>query len=161
MSIEFEQHNAAESELPFEYIKYFDIHYSLLLRRYERFREINKIQNHDIDVITYFDMIVVQLRAMCIENDRLKKNYTAQILLRKLNKPKLADELDAMLNEEFMDGFTDFTIRNALKFLADGFICHYDNIDKTEKNGLGLAIIIEKQLKNPITKSIWSISCLH
>ena len=108
-----------------EYIDHFNVHYRLLLRRYKRFQEIDDIYNTDIDVITYLDMIVVQLRAMCIESPHLKSNYTAQILLRKLGESELADRLDKMLEEPFIE-VTDFTIRKALKTLADCFICHYD-----------------------------------
>lgn len=129
-----------------EYIRHFNIHFDLLLRRYARFKKIDDIYNTDIDVITYLDMIVVQLRAMCIENDRQKKNYTAQILLRKVGEYDLAQELDEMLDEEFLSGFS---IRKALKTLADGFICHYDNFDGIDKDGWAMAGIIEKQLRNP------------
>ncbi len=131
-----------------EFIKNFNIHYKLLLRRYERFKEINDIHNKDIDVITYLDIIVVQLRAMCIESKNYKKNYTAQILLRKTGKNEAADRLDALLEERFIPS-TDFTIRIALKTLADGFICHYDNFDGPQKDKLSLAEIIEKKLRNP------------
>ena len=131
-----------------EFIKNFNIHYKLLLRRYERFKEINDIHNKDIDVITYLDIIVVQLRAMCIESKNYKKNYTAQILLRKTGKNEAADRLDALLEERFIPS-TDFTIRIALKTLADGFICHYDNFDSPQKDKLSLAEIIEKKLRNP------------
>jgi len=135
-----------------EYTKHFNIHYQLLLRRYDRFQQIDDIYNTDIDVITYLDMIVVQLRAMCIENDRLKKNYTAQILLRKIGEDALAKKLDDMLDEEFLTAGTGFSIRKALKTLADGFICHYDNFDKEAKDGWAMAEIIEKQLRNPYDK---------
>lgn len=131
-----------------EFIKNFNIHYKLLLRRYERFKEINDIHNKDIDVITYLDIIVVQLRAMCIESKNYKKNYTAQILLRKTGKNEAAGRLDALLEERFIPS-TDFTIRIALKTLADGFICHYDNFDGPQKDKLSLAEIIEKKLRNP------------
>ena len=131
-----------------EFIKNFNIHYKLLLRRYERFKEINDIHNKDIDVITYLDIIGVQLRAMCIESKNYKKNYTAQILLRKTGKNEAADRLDALLEERFIPS-TDFTIRIALKTLADGFICHYDNFDGPQKDKLSLAEIIEKKLRNP------------
>ena len=131
-----------------QFIKNFNIHYKLLLRRYERFKEINDIHNKDIDVITYLDIIVVQLRAMCIESKNYKKNYTAQILLRKTGKNEAADRLDALLEERFIPS-TDFTIRIALKTLADGFICHYDNFDGPQKDKLSLAEIIEKKLRNP------------
>lgn len=132
-----------------EYIDHFNIHYNLLLRRYARFREINDIHNTDIDVITYLDMIVVQLRAMCIESPRLKKNYTAQILLQKVGENALAEKLNSMLDEEFIPGATDFSIRKALKTLADGFVCHYDNFDGTDKDAWAMAEIIEKKLRNP------------
>lgn len=147
--IDPEEKNTDELMELAEYIRHFNIHYALLLRRYARFKEIDDIHNTDIDVITYLDMIIVQLRAMCIENDRLKKNYTAQILLRKVGEPELSQKLDEMLDEEFLSSGTGFTIRKALKTLADGFICHYDNFDGIDKDGWAMAEIIEKQLRNP------------
>ena len=132
-----------------EYIGNFNIHFKLLLQRYKRFREVNRIDNRNIDVITYFDIIIVQLRAICIENERNKNNYTAQILLRKFGREELADKIDDMLNQEFLIGFNDFTIRKAIKILADEFICHYDNFDGNKIHYLSLAQNIEKQLKNP------------
>lgn len=136
-----------------EFIEHFNIHYKLLLRRYARFKKINDIYNTDIDVITYLDMIIVQLRAMCIESSYLKKNYTAQILLQKVGEEALAFKLDAMLQEEFLEDVMDLTIRNALKILADQFICHYDNFDGGDgKNRWTMAAIIEKELRNPYFK---------
>ena len=132
-----------------EYVKHFNIHYRLMLRRYARFKQINDISNTDIDVITYLDMIIVQLRAICIESKHLKKNYTAQILLRKVGENSLADKLDAMLDEEFFSYRQNFSIRQALKTLADGFICHYDNFDGDAKDAWAWAGILEKQLRNP------------
>ena len=136
-----------------EYIKNFNIHFALLLRRYRRFRQINRIDNKDIEVITFFDMIIVQLRAICIENERYKSNYTAQILLRKVGEGTLADKIDNMLNQEFLVSCTNFTIKTAIKTLADEFICHYDNFDGEKLHALSLAQIIEKQLKNPYDKT--------
>ncbi|MBR3352748.1 MAG: hypothetical protein IKG35_11600, partial [Erysipelotrichaceae bacterium] len=76
-----------------EYIKNFNMHFELLLRRYNRFKEINNITNDDIDVITYLDMIVVQLRAICIENNtKYKNNYTVQNLLRKVGEEELSQK---------------------------------------------------------------------
>ena len=150
--IDFEEINTDELIAIGEFIKHFNIHYKLLLRRYARFREINDVNNNDIDVITYLDMIVVQLRAMCIESSNLKKNYTAQILLRKLGEEVLAEKLDAMLNEEFIPCVTDLTIRKALKILADGFICHYDNFDGINKEAWGFSAIIESRLRSPYDK---------
>lgn len=146
--IDIEEQNADELMEIAEFIEHFNVHYALLLRRYKRFREINKLPNADIDVITYLDMIVVQLRAMCIESAKSKKNYTAQVLLRKAGEDAIADKIDAMLEEPFiMD--TDFSIRKAIKTLADGFICHYDNFDGADSDTWALAAIIEKQLRSP------------
>ncbi len=104
MQTEFdlEENNADELMSLAEFIEHFNVHYKLLLRRYRRFKEIDDVFNTDIDVITYLDMIVVQLRAMCIESPCLKKNYTAQTLLRKVGKDELADKIDAMLEEPFI-----------------------------------------------------------
>lgn len=150
METEFdlEERNSDELMSLAEYIEHFNVHYRLLLRRYARFKEIDDVFNTDIDVITYLDMIVVQLRAICIESPRLKKNYTAQILLRKVGEYELAERIDAMLEEPFIPE-SDFTIRKALKTLADGFICHYDNFDGIEVDGWYFAEIIEKRLRNP------------
>ena len=150
METEFdlEERNSYELMSLAEYIEHFNIHYRLLLRRYARFKEIDDVFNTDIDVITYLDMIVVQLRAMCIESPRLKKNYTAQILLRKVGEGELAERIDTMLEEPFIPE-SDFTIRKAFKTLADGFICHYDNFDGIDVDGWSFAEIIEKRLRNP------------
>lgn len=148
--INMEEKNADELIALAEFIEHFNIHYKLLLQRYARFKEIDDIHNTDIDVITYFDIIIVQLRAMCIESAYLKKNYTAQILLRKVGEDELAEKLDAMLGEEFLEGVMDMTIRNALKTLADQFICHYDNFDGGDgKDAWAMCSIIEKQLRSP------------
>lgn len=92
-----ENRNVHEIAALGEYIKHFNIHYNILLRRYQRFVEIDEPLNDDIDVSTYFDMIIVQLRAMCIESPNLRSNYTVQILLRKVGEDKLADKIDYML----------------------------------------------------------------
>lgn len=130
------------------FIKHFCMHFDLLMRRYERFKEIDDPHNTDIDVITYLDMIIVQLRAMCIESSNLKNNYTAQNLLRKVGKQDLAEKIDAMLNETFYAG-RDYTIREALKKLADKLICHYDNFDGEHEFDLAVSDILMNNLRNP------------
>lgn len=149
--IDVDEQNVDEVMEISEFIAHFNIHYTLLLRRYKRFREINKLPDADIDVITYLDIIVVQLRAMCIESANRKKNYTAQVLLRKVGEDAIADRIDAMLEEPFIVD-TDFSIREAIKTLADGFICHYDNFDGIDSDTWALAAIIEKQLRNPYNR---------
>lgn len=146
-----ENRNVHEIAAVGQYIKHFNIHYNILLRRYQRFVEIDEPMNDDIDVSTYFDMIIVQLRAMCIESPNLKSNYTAQILLRKVGENELADKIDNMLEQPFIAG-SDMTVKKAIKTLADGFICHYDNFDGSGVEMLGMAQVIEKRLRNPYDK---------
>ena len=131
-----------EKEL-LQYIDHFNIHYRLLLKRYKRFIEVNDISNTDIDVITYFDIIIVQLRAMCIESPNFKKNYTAQNPLRLMQRNDLATKIDDMLAEQFFSYMDNCDIRKALKIMADKYICHYDSF---EDDDLLWAEIIEKQL---------------
>ncbi|MBQ1734839.1 MAG: hypothetical protein II038_08155 [Lachnospiraceae bacterium] len=128
------------------YIDHFNVHYNLLLRRYKRFTEVDDINNMDIDVITYLDMIIVQLRAMCIESPSLKKNYTAQNLLRLMKREDLAQKIDNMLAEQFFAHRDNCDIRKALKIMADNYICHYDAFENDE---LTWAEMIEKQLRSP------------
>ncbi len=132
-----------------QYLEHFKMHYKLLLRRYARFVKIDDIHNTDIDVITYLDMIIVQLRAMCIESPGLKKNYTAQNFLRLMKRDDLAQRIDDMLAEEFFEYRNNCDIRRALKIMADNYICHYDTFDD---EGIAWAEIIEKQLRNPYDK---------
>ena len=137
-----DEHTENEILELFEYIEHFNIHFRLLLRRYKRFKEIYSISNAtNIDVITYIDMIIVQLRVMCIENERYKNNYTAQILLRKIGEDALANNIDKMLSEEFYDGSIQVSIKTALKIVADEFICHYDNFDGEKSHRISLAEI--------------------
>lgn len=128
------------------YIKHFNMHYALLLCRYKRFTEIDDIHNTDIDVITYLDMIIVQLRAMCIERPESKKNYTAQNLLRMMGRDDLAQKIDDMLALDFFPYLDGYDIRKALKVMADKFICHYDAFDETDP---ARAAMIENQLRSP------------
>lgn len=129
------------------YAERFDMHYKLLLRRYERFKQVNDPMNMDIDVITYLDMIVVQIRAMCIESPNRTKNYTIQNLARKFEENEIADRLDAMLDQDMFSYMPGVSIRKALKLLADKFICHYDEIPTLED--LEWAERIEKRLRSP------------
>ena len=128
------------------YLDQFSMHYKLLLRRYERFKEVNNINNLDIDVITYLDTLIVQLRAICIENEKLAKNYTIQNLLRHVKRDDLAKKIDDMLAEPFFSHRDDYDIRKALKTLADKYICHYDSIDIYDKTA---SQMIENNLRSP------------
>ncbi len=71
-------------------------------------------------------------------------------MLKKLGKPELAKQLDNMLAEDFTpDVFTNLSIKEALKLLADKVICHYDNV---ANENWALVDYIDKQLRNPYEK---------
>lgn len=86
---------------------------------------------------------------MCIENPRLKKNYTAQNLLRLMKRSDLADKIDEMLAEKFFSYMDGYDVRKAIKIMADNYICHYDSFDIED---LARVELIEKQLRNPYEK---------
>ena len=127
-------------------VKHFRMHFELLCRRYAKFKSIPKLNNKEIDLITYLDIIVVQIRALCIERQDLKKNYTAQNLLRIIGRDDLAQRIDTMLDTPFFHHRQEITTRCALKTLADKFICHYDSFDEEE---FVISTMIESQLCNP------------
>ena len=128
------------------FIKNFNMHYSLLLRRYKRFKEIDDPLNTDIDVMTYLDMILVQLRSFCLEHEKYHNNYTAQNLLHRLGRDDFADAINDMLEEQFFDYRDNCTVREAIKILTDDYVCHYDSIEEDE---LAWSELIEKQLRDP------------
>lgn len=137
--------------------------YQLLVDRYNRFKELGNVfigerdEKRIIDRFTYFDMIIVQLRAMCIENK--KSNYTLQNLLTKTGNDNLAKRIEEMLDRPFVGGVEysasdnsktiPLTIRNALKIVADKFVCHYDGLADNYSLYSGLTLYIEVELGNP------------
>ena len=131
------------------FIKNFNIHYSLLLRRFKRLKEIDYPLNTDIDVITYLDMILVQVRSFCLESEKYHNNYTAQNLLRRLGRDDLAEVINTMLEEQFFEYKDGCTIRQAIKTLTDNYVCHYDSFDINDMDQLR---IIESQFLDPYSK---------
>ncbi|RKM55412.1 hypothetical protein D6855_15865 [Butyrivibrio sp. CB08] len=131
------------------YLKHFKIQYDLLRKRYERLKEIDNPLDDNLDIGTYFDMVIVQLRAIFIESPSLKNNYTLQNVMRKIGKDDYADALDDILSREFIPDVSDMTIRTAIKLLADKFICHYDVSEGINSDNWGEAAYIESFLRNP------------
>ena len=95
---------------------------------------------------TYFDAILVQLRAICIENnDNVDKNYTVQGVLRRLGCEELREDFNDFLGQMFcLNEDEHFSYRDIVKKLVDKFICHYDNYDITEHSN---AVTLEERNK--------------
>ena len=127
--------------------RYFKEYLGLLLRRRDRFLELWTGQGDHpegprfdsigfLDSITYFEMLLVQLRAICIE--RKMVNYTIQNFSH-LNKFDIGLEaVDDMLSQviPYGDPIGDsrMPLRDAIKILTDKFICHYDNLEGGESH---------------------------
>ncbi len=132
-----------------DFIEHFNAYYTLLLKRYARYK--TNVNGNDIDANTYFDMIMVQLRAILAEDtDRCenRNNYTILVLLRLLKENEKIEMISAMLNKPFFSD-SDFSIRAAIKFYSNKCICHYDNLDGIKLGNRRLVEMIETQLKNP------------
>lgn len=102
----------------------------LLNYKLSRLEQIDvHLKENQFEYLTVFDSAVVQVRAMLLEKG--KKNYTFQNYFKEIGKPDIAQEIDAYLDTPF-DGHDDISIRTALKFLSDKFICHLDEITATD-----------------------------
>lgn len=134
-----------------QFVVHFNVHYKLLVERYKHLVAIDR-PGMNLDISTYQDMIVVQIRAMFIESANLQNNYTGQNLLRILGEPELAEKIDTFLDSPFNEIYADLSIRKALKTMADKFICHNDNFDGNKVDFWGLQQSIESQLRNPYIK---------
>ncbi len=111
----------------------------LLVKRITKFDSIEKYSE---DYYVYFDMILVQIRAMFIENPRYKNNYTGQVYLRKLGMDKEVDIINSFLEEKI---YADLTIKEAIRTIVDKFIVHYDPLNDKD-------IEIEKKCRSILTK---------
>ena len=111
------------------------------LSHLERLNSMEKQQQ--FEYLTIFDSVVTQIRAMLLE--RGKKNYTFQNYFKEIGKPEIAERIDNLLDEPF-DPQNSRSIRTALKFISDKFICHLDEIDSLD---LGHANYIMSVLSNP------------
>ena len=94
--------------------------------------------------ITFFESIIVQLRALiCEKKNNIEKNYTIQGVLSRLGCDELRVAFDAFLDTKIgcdRNG-CKYSYREAIKKIADKFICHYDNQDATEcQNAVSIEI---------------------
>ena len=123
--------------MKYEFYKNFSRYFDAFITRYNRFCYIRnewyktRDKGIGIDYNVYIDILVVHIRSLCLENDKLnKKNYTIYKFLELANRKDLIDKLNIALDENFIDD-EDYTcsIRTILKKCSDKYICHHDNID--------------------------------
>lgn len=107
---------------------------ALLLERCRRFIVVDR-GSDPVLWITFFESIIVQLRALICENkSNIEKNYTVQGVLGRLGCDELRERFNAFLDIKIGSDRNGcrYSYREAIKNIADKFICHYDNQDVTE-----------------------------
>ena len=132
-------------EFRFDYfLERFSFNIDLLNYKLSRIEEIDvRDKDQQFEYLTIFDSTITQIRAMLLE--RGKRNYTFQNYFNEIGKPDIAQKLDEYLDNPF-DAQNSRSIRTALKFISDKFICHLDEIDSID---LGNANYIMSVLSNP------------
>ena len=104
------------------------------------------IKENQMEYLMAFDAFLALFRGLFLEN--FKGCYTVQNYFTALGRNDIAAKIDAFLDGPFNE-YSDETIRRALKFLADKFVCHLDPISSED---IGLANAYMSALKNPFIK---------
>lgn len=133
-----------------KFIEQFSFNLEMLNYRINKAIEIDTMvkENH-YEFLMTFDSAMVLFRAMFLESENLKGNYTFQNFCRMIGKPDVAQKIDDYLRTKFVD-WREKSIRDVLKFLADKFVCHVDDITFED---LGMANFYMSSLKNPYGKN--------
>lgn len=132
-------------------LNFFESNYYLMKERFKKYQEMNYRGNSSIDVITYFDILIVQLRSMCLERNT-ERQCTVQQALKIINRKDLADLIDTVMNKPFSpdriknEKGEALSIKEAIKTISDKYVCHYDN--STDSKDCQERII-EEILRNP------------
>jgi hypothetical protein len=112
----------------------FTFNLELLSYRINKFSDMKSINYNKFEKYTYFDAIIVQIRAMFLE--KKSNNFTFQLFLKSEGRIDLAEKVNAYFDEPFdatdieaRDNGDKFrSIRNVIKFI--------DYIDQGEQNYL-------------------------
>lgn len=109
----------------------------------ERINKLKSLKPGTLDYWTYYDAVLVQIRAMFIENPGRKSNHTFQNYLKKIGQDDAAGVIDDYLNTEIAEGIS---LKEAIKITVDKFIAHYDKINNGEEK-------IEQLCREKLTES--------
>ena len=158
-----------------EYQLYFNENYQLLRERYSRLLElIDEHQGYNLDVHTYFDMIMVQLRALLLDdkwnNNKAFKSYTVQGILSMTIDDGVQSEIQKLLDTILIKGpedcneclvsyncdeeiddcpvKTDLTFQKAVRMITDKSICHYDNYYRVNASSWDCVQMVRRLLLN-------------
>lgn len=115
----------------------FETHFNEFVSRFDRYMEILKFywshRDNEVykDLTAYVDLLLVHIRAMCIENERYGDNYTAQNFLESIGRKDLAENINNVLSKGFWANQDDgsLSVRESIKICSDKYICHHDSIN--------------------------------
>ena len=117
---------------------------------YERMRRLYTISVHKdyVSWITYFEMIVVQLRALCCEKRWKLRNYTIQGLLYRIGASADANEFDRFLDDTIAGAIDSelLSAREVIRRIADKFVCHYE-CDHRQDANIAMARVREELIQ--------------
>lgn len=141
-----------------KFLERYNQHFNEFLLRFDRFKqirsqyEITKDKKLLTDFRCYIDILIVQIRSFCLENDiNNKKNYTVQHFLNLFSSEESAKNLDNFLEKPLYgtkdDGYC--SIKQAIKFVSDKYICHHDKLSEV---GISQIDFIIAELVNPYSK---------
>ena len=105
---------------------YFCEYYALFIKRIERMKELD----NDTDRRTYLDMLFISIRALLIEQEKNKSNYTLQNFLRRNGQDALICKINDYLNTRIN---SMYTLREVIKIITDKFIAHHDSLQVSEQ----------------------------
>lgn len=124
------------------------------LKRFNLFRcrikRLKELEENSLDYETYFDMVLIQLRALCFESINDNKNYTVQNYLKKNGFEDKVEEVKSFFSRSI--GFRNTTLRELIKHKTDKFIAHNDTIMQEVQTNNELSEDKELDVKNVFLK---------
>lgn len=116
--------------------------------RYDRLQSIDVyLPQNQKEYLMVFDSFLVLFRAIFLENGN--KQFSIQNYYKEKGLSEKAQSIDNFLNTPVFE-WSDISIRNMLKFIADKLICHVDAISYAE---LAMANFYMSHLSNPYCKN--------
>ena len=116
--------------------------------RFARLSEIDTTKKENQkEYLMLFDSFLALFRALILEKGT--KQYTIQNYYKEKGQHEIAKQLDNYLDSKIFS-WSDKTIREILKFIADKFVCHIDPISRDD---LGSANFYMSHLGNPYVKN--------
>lgn len=112
--------------------------------RYRRLSQIDTTnKENQNEYLMLFDSFLALFRALFLEKGA--KQYTVQYYYRAKGDDEIANKIDDFLDTKIFS-WSDKSIREVLKFIADKFVCHIDPIDRDD---LAYANFYMSHLGNP------------